>query len=180
MQAASLGDAFRPGPQEEVEGVAEDQAVAQGRDLVGIEPADGRGGGQRDEGGRFDRPMRSEKPPGPGGSITRVYLEAQAGRGRSHPASLDSALVRVLLIGAALDRRRVAGDRHTVWLALLRLRDPYLQDALLEGRCHLIGVHAVRQRERAREAAEGSLNAVIAVGLLRMLRLALTRERQDV
>src|SRR6266540_2943317 len=71
-----------------------------------------------------------------------------------------------------------ARDRDPARLALLRLRDANLEDAVAERRRDPVGIHAVRQRERAAEAAERALDAVPTALALLMLGLALARDRE--
>src|SRR5829696_2218596 len=85
---------------------------------------------------------------------------------------------------APLHRRRLAvsarrgRDFDPAGLALLRLRDPHLEDAVREGRLDPVGVDAVGQGQRTVEAAERALDAVPAALVLLVLRLALARDRE--
>src|SRR5262249_11815843 len=68
---------------------------------------------------------------------------------------------------------------HAVRLSLLRLRDAHLEHALVEVRLYGVGVDALRQRERAAETAERTLDAVEPALLALLLGLALTRHGED-
>src|SRR5512132_2502646 len=85
-----------------------------------------------------------------------------------------------LLACAALERRLAVAARYLdpAWLALLRLRDPHLEHAVLEPRRDGVGVDAVRQGERAVETAERALDAVPPALLRLVLGLALARDRE--
>jgi len=61
-----------------VERVAEDELVAERRDVDGVERADAPPGRKRDERRRRDRPVSGEEPPRPGGSIACGYVELQS------------------------------------------------------------------------------------------------------
>src|SRR2546421_3250885 len=86
--------------------------------------------------------------------------------------SLDGGRTAIAVLGRA--------DLHPARLALLRLRDPHLEDALVELGAHPLRVDAVGQRQRAAEPAGGALHAIPASLLLLVLRAALARDRQGV
>ena len=65
-------------------------------------------------------------------------------------------------------------------LALLGLRDADLEDAVVELGRHGARVDALGERQRAGEAAEGPLDAVVALLALLVLGLALARDGEDV
>src|SRR4051812_49481023 len=92
-----------------------------------------------------------------------------------------------LLAGrASLDRGRTAvavavavpGDVDPPRLALLGLRDRHLEHAVVEGGLDLVGVDAVRQRQRAAELAERALEPEEALLLALVVRLALPGDGQ--
>src|SRR5687768_2425391 len=101
----------------------------------------------------------------------------------SRPDGLTSLLGRaasrggpcsLLLLRRALERRLAvalggAADRDPMRLALLGLRDPDLQHAVLELGRDAVGVDPVGQAQRAREAAERTLDAVPTALTLLML-----------
>src|ERR671914_887225 len=101
-----------------------------------------------------------------------VMLRMATGRGpyrrpvMTSPSGLDG------LLGAA-------ADLDPARLALLGLRDADLEHAAVEARADRVGVDALRERQRAGEAAERALDAVVAllVGLMLGLALAGDRER---
>src|SRR3954464_11403075 len=70
----------------------------------------------------------------------------------------------------------LATDGDLARLALLGLRDPDLEHAAVEPGGHRLGVDPLRQRQRAREAAEGALHAVEALVAVLVLGLALARD----
>src|SRR3954469_410533 len=82
----------------------------------------------------------------------------------------------------ALDRGRLVADadRDPARLALLGLGDADLEDALVERRRDLLGVDALRERQRAAELAEGALHPVVALLLRLVLGLALAAYGEDV
>src|SRR5437773_6705603 len=84
----------------------------------------------------------------------------------------------LLLRAGALDRP--LADLHPGRLGLGGLRNPDLENAVLELRVHLPGVDPLREGERTREAAERPLDAVITLALLLGLGLALARNREHV
>src|SRR3954447_25492280 len=85
----------------------------------------------------------------------------------------------------SLDRRRppvgvalaVPGNFDPARLALLRLRNPHVEHALVEFGLDLVGVDPVGQRQRAAELAERALEAEETLLLALVLGLALTRDR---
>src|SRR3954470_23457497 len=79
---------------------------------------------------------------------------------------------------AALRLDRLRRDRDLARLGLLGLRDPDLEHAAVEVRLDGLGVDALRQRQRAREGAEGALHAVVALLRGLVLGLALARDRE--
>jgi hypothetical protein len=72
----------------------------------------------------------------------------------------------------------IPGDLDAARLALLGLRDPYLEHAVVEGGADLVGVDAVGQRQRAAEPAERALEPEEALLLALVLVLALSRDGQ--
>ncbi len=88
VEAAELSDVLVAWPQVEVEGVSQDHLVAERGHFVRVQPPYGSRRRQRDERGRRDVAVRSAEPPGPGGSVTRLDLEFEAGGVGPHPASL--------------------------------------------------------------------------------------------
>src|SRR3954453_511250 len=73
-----------------------------------------------------------------------------------------------------LDRlRRAAADLDAPRLARLGLRDPHLEDAVVEARGDGLRVDALRERQRPRKRSERALDAVIALVLGLVLSLAL-------
>src|SRR3954470_11332426 len=164
----------------EVEGVAEDELVAEVGDLGGRERANAAAGGQRNECRGRDGPPGEPEPPGSGGSVACRDLEVEALGVASHdpePRALAVALVALLGRGAV---DAAGADRDPMRLALLRLRDPDLEDAVAELGVDRVGVDALGQAQRPREAAESPLDPVIAVGLLLVLGPALTGDGEDV
>src|ERR671925_416546 len=100
----------------------------------------------------------------------------QAGGPRESHAYFGLLLLRGALDGGG--RAVAARNLDAAWLALLGLGDPHLEDAVVELGLDAVGVDAIRQAQRAREAAERTLDAVeAALGLLALL-LALTRDLQ--
>src|SRR5437868_7146026 len=99
----------------------------------------------------------------------------------SWPRALGSRGLR-LALGLALDHRSSAADadRHAAGLALLGLRHPHLEHALVEARLDAVGVDALGQRERSRKAPRRPLQPVQALLALLVLGLALARDREDV
>src|SRR5688572_3397805 len=92
---------------------------------------------------------------------------------------------RLLLLGRPLHGGRLAvllahADLHSARLALLRLGDPHLENALVERRADGVGVDALRQRQRAREAPEGPLDAIPAALVGLVLGAALARQGERV
>src|SRR4051794_26295822 len=94
-------------------------------------------------------------------------------------------LGRLLRRGAApLDRRSLAvavavpRDLDPARLALLRLRDRDVEDAIVELGGDSVGVDAIRQRQRAAELAERALETEEALLLALVLGLALTGDRE--
>src|SRR3954468_7454438 len=124
-------------------------------------------------------PVRAEEP-GSRVRIENTAREVSCGRAprRRAPTGWCSAL---LGRGVGVDRLRRAADadRDLARLALLGLRDVHLAHAAVEARRHGLGIHALGQRQRAREGAERALDAVIAVLVLGLLGLALAGDRQD-
>src|SRR5215207_7373263 len=105
----------------------------------------------------------------------------EAARGRPRLDRLCGR--RSSFLGRAFDGRGLsvpvaagAGDRYTARLALLGLRDPDLEHAVAEGRLDPVRVHAVRERQRAAEAAERALDAIPALLALLVLGPALARD----
>src|SRR5579884_1626987 len=94
-------------------------------------------------------------------------------------AGLGRARLRGL---RALDRLGLTAQRDLdlARLMLLGLGDPHLEHPVLEAGLDAVGVHALGQRQRARERAERTLDPVIALVALLVLGLALARDRQDV
>ena len=117
------------------------------------------------------RGARATKARGAGWRRERWSLRPEEARGagtrRGPPPSGLAALDR----GLGLAHR----DRDLARLALLGLGDPHLEHAVGERGGHRLRVDALRQREGAREAAEGALQAVVALLLLLVLGLALAR-----
>src|SRR5215210_1113623 len=97
---------------------------------------------------------------------------------RPAPTSLRAGVL------AGVDRRRRALladlDRDAARLARLGLGDADLEHALVERGGDRLWVDAIRQRERAAEAAVRPLDAVEALPALLVLGLALARDGQDV
>ena len=87
VQAAGGGDPLRPGRDEQVVGVAEDQLVAEPGDLVGLQPAHRPLRRQRDEGRRLDRPVRRCGARPPGRPRPGRRSRTSAAPGRSHLGS---------------------------------------------------------------------------------------------
>ena len=78
------GDPLLAGGQVQVVGVAEDELVAEARDVGRRERANAALRGERDEGRRGDRAPGEPEPPGPGGPVACVDLKGEAGRVGSH------------------------------------------------------------------------------------------------
>src|SRR3954447_10117530 len=90
----------------------------------------------------------------------------------------------LLLRGGPLDGGpavRAAGlDLDPARLALLGLRDLHLEHTLVEGGLDGVGVHALRERQRAAEATERALHAIPPALTRLVLRLALAADRKRV
>jgi hypothetical protein len=94
--------------------------------------------------------------------VTELLRRLLGRVGRLGRLALDGRLA------AAVDR-----DLDAVRLALDGLRDADLEDAVGEARGDLLGVDAVRQRQRALERARGALDADVAALALLVRGLAL-------
>src|SRR5205823_9792586 len=83
---------------------------------------------------------------------------------------------------ALLDRGALAphSDLHPAALALLGLGDPDLEHAVLELGANPLGVDALGQGQRAREAPRGPLDPVVALLAVLLLGPARPGNRQDV
>src|SRR4029079_3079169 len=67
-----------------------------------------------------------------------------------------------------------------VGLALLRLRNAYLEDALFESGADRRGIDSPRQRDRPREGAVGALDPMVALALVLVLGPTLAGDREHV
>src|SRR3954471_22219889 len=85
---------------------------------------------------------------------------------------------RALGVAALAFDGALATDGDLARLALLGLRDPDLEHAAVELGADRLGVDALRQRQRAREGAEGALHAVEALLAVLVLGLALAGDGQ--
>src|SRR5918999_1697098 len=112
----------------------------------------------------------------------KVDARPRTGTGAARPTAPDVLLSwsGLRLRCAALHGRRAAVlagrsrlDLHPARLALLGLRDRHLEDAAVEVSRDPVGVHPVRQGQRAAEAAERALDPVPAALARLVLGLAL-------
>src|SRR5215204_4341386 len=101
-----------------------------------------------------------------GAAVAGLNLESEPGRVLTHPARVGG----LSLGSASLDR--AAADLDAGRLRLLGLRDTDLEHALVEAGLHIGRLRALGQRQRAREASEGPLDAMVALALF----LALPRK----
>jgi hypothetical protein len=88
VESAAAGDQLLAGRQVEVEGVAEDQLVAERGDLGGGEAPHAALGGERDERRGADLAVGGMQEARAGGAVTGLDLESEPRRVGSHPASL--------------------------------------------------------------------------------------------
>src|SRR5215217_7988627 len=99
-----------------------------------------------------------------------ISKRRRSGSARTGPEAYAS---NALLLGSGPVNGSSA-DPNAVRLTLLGLRDAYLQHPLVEARVDALRVNVLRQSHRPGEAAERPLDAVVPVGLLLVLGLALT------
>src|SRR3954447_662649 len=100
---------------------------------------------------------------------------SKAGHPGNAGGTIDAARTpgRALGVAALAFDGALATDGDLARLALLGLRDPDLEHAAVELGADRLGVDALRQRQRAREGAEGALHAVEALLAVLVLGLAL-------
>src|SRR5215207_6263076 len=107
-----------------------------------------------------------------GAAVAGLNLESEPGRVLTHPARVGG----LSLGSASLDR--AAADLDAGRLRLLGLRDTDLEHALVEAGLHIGRLRALGQRQRAREASEGPLDAMVALALFLALATPLAGERE--
>ncbi len=86
VQAAVVGDDVQPGPQEQVEGVAQDDLRAQGADIVREDALHRSVSPHRHEGRRLHHPARKAQAPAAGRAVGAEQLEVHAAHGATPAA----------------------------------------------------------------------------------------------